>query len=91
MSTFDKLLAQIRNNPADVRFDDACRVATRFFGQPRQNRGSHRVWPTPWEGDPAINLQPRKDGRAKAYQVRQLLAAIDRMEAEALTPQHPDE
>ena len=36
---------------------------------------------TPWVGDPRVNLQ--RDGRdAKAYQVRQLLRAIDRCNQE---------
>jgi hypothetical protein len=34
----------------------------------------------PWPGDPRVNLQAAENGKAKAYQVRQLLAAIDRLE-----------
>jgi hypothetical protein len=36
----------------------------------------------PWAGDPRVNLQRGKDGNAKAYQVRQLLKAIEKLEAE---------
>ena len=79
MSQFDKLLERIRNNPADVDFDDACRVAAHFFGPSRQSGTSHRVWAMPWPGDPRVNLQRGKNNKAKAYQVRQLLAAIERL------------
>ena len=36
----------------------------------------------PGKGDPRVNIQRGKDGNAKAYQVRQVLDAIDRLEAE---------
>jgi len=40
---------------------------------------SHAVFKTPWAGDPRINIQEDK-GKAKAYQVRQVLLAIDKLE-----------
>jgi hypothetical protein len=50
-----------------------------YFGKPRRSGGSHQVFKMPWAGDPRINLQ--EDGRdAKPYQVRQLLAAVARLE-----------
>jgi len=75
----DILVAEMRANPVDVRFEDAVRVATHYFGKPRRRSGSHIVWKMPWPLDPRVNLQPGDDGRAKAYQVRQLLDAIDRL------------
>lgn len=39
---------------------------------------SHAVFKTPWPGDPRVNIQEEK-GKAKVYQVRQVLAAIDRL------------
>lgn len=74
MSKSEKLLAAIRNNPAGVRFDDATNVAASYFGKPRIS-GSHHVYTVP--GGLRINLQPGKDGKAKSYQIDQLLAAID--------------
>ncbi len=41
-----------------------------------------KVYKTPWQGDPRVNIQRGKDGKAKAYQVRQVLDAIARLEAE---------
>ena len=52
-----------------------------LFGRARQASGSHRVYKTPWSGDPRVNIQNSK-GRAKAYQVRQILRAIERLEIE---------
>jgi hypothetical protein len=40
------------------------------------------VFKMPWPGDPRVNLQDSSEG-AKPYQVRQLLAAIDRLHVEA--------
>jgi hypothetical protein len=73
MSKADKLLESIRNNPTDVRFSDALKVAESFFGKPRI-AGSHHIFTVP--GGTPVNLQDR-DGKAKAYQVEQLLEAID--------------
>ena len=52
-----------------------------FFGQARQSNSSHRVYKTPWIGDPRVNIQ-NENGKAKAYQVRQVCKAIERMEFE---------
>jgi hypothetical protein len=35
----------------------------------------------PWQGDPRVNIQDH-GGEAKPYQVRQVLAAIDKLEGE---------
>ena len=71
-----KRLNGMRDNPASVSFSDALRVAEHYFGKYRIS-GSHYVFKTPWIGDPRINLQKAKHGSAKAYQVQQLLRAID--------------
>lgn len=71
------MLTEMRANPKNIRFADACRVATYFFGEPRQNGTSHKVWKMPWPSDPRVNMQAGEGGKAKPYQVRQLLAAVD--------------
>lgn len=73
----DEILAEMRSNPKGVRFVDACKVASHYFGEPRQNGTSHKVWKMPWPGDPRINMQAGESGKAKPYQVRQAVAAID--------------
>jgi hypothetical protein len=81
MSKLENILAGMRHNPADVRFSELCRVCDHYFGKPRQEGTSHRVYKTPWQGDPRVNIQGRK-GKATAYQVRQVLKAIERLELE---------
>ncbi|MGH3250723.1 MAG: hypothetical protein ACRDOI_31580 [Trebonia sp.] len=68
--------------PQNVRFDDLAKVCAEYFGGPRQDGTSHKVYKTPWHGDPRVNIQRGKDGNAKAYQVRQVLDAIARLGAE---------
>jgi len=36
----------------------------------------------PWHGDPRINLQKGDGGKAKEYQVKQLIKAIDKKKEE---------
>lgn len=67
-------------NPRNVRFSDLYRVCEHYFGGPRTTSGSHVVFRTPWPGDPRVNIQNDR-GKAKAYQVRQVLAAIEKLEA----------
>ncbi len=71
------LETEMRSNPKNVRFSDAIRVAEHYFGKPRI-RSSHCIFRMPWPSDPRVNLQEAKNGQAKAYQVRQLLLAIDK-------------
>jgi hypothetical protein len=82
MAKLDDLIEQMRSSPQNVRFAEACTVANAFFGEPRQQGSSHRVWKMPWAGDPRVNMQESKGGKAKAYQVQQLLTAVDRYRAE---------
>jgi hypothetical protein len=77
MGSIESLTLQFLENPADVRFTDLCKVCDHYFGEPR-TKGSHRVYKTPWSGDPRINIQDEK-GRAKAYQVRQVLKALRKL------------
>lgn len=80
MVKVDNLLQEMKQNPKGVRFADAVKVATHFFGAPRQNGTSHCVRKAPWAGDPRVNLQQGKGGYAKAYQVKQLLHAIEKLD-----------
>ena len=78
MSTVGKILEQVRTEPANVRFSELQRVCETYFGKPRQNGSSHAIYKTPWPGNPRVNIQNNK-GKAKAYQVRQVLLAIERL------------
>jgi len=81
MTDLTDILDRMRNNPAGVRFSEISRICDHYFGQARQASGSHRVYRTPWVGDPRVNIQNHK-GYAKAYQVRQVIKAMERLEAE---------
>lgn len=80
MADIADILVKMRRNPKGVRFADLCKVCDHFFGEARKSGSSHRVYKTPWAGDPRVNIQNAK-GKAKPYQVRQVLLAIDRLES----------
>ena len=79
MANLDELIMQMKQNPKGVRFTDLRRICDHFFGDPRKSASSHRVYKTPWQGDPRINIQNHK-GKAKAYQVKQVLLALEKLE-----------
>lgn len=66
-------------SPTSVPFADLEKVCRHYFGEPRQQGSSHQVYRMPWAGDPRVNIQD-DHGKAKAYQVRQVLAAIKKLE-----------
>lgn len=78
MSNTEKLLEQMRREPANVRFNDLKKLCEIYFGKTRQAGSSHAVFKTPWPGDPRVNIQNSK-GKAKPYQVRQVLQAIEQL------------
>jgi hypothetical protein len=73
------IIADMKRNPKRIRFQDLRKVCEHYFGEARQTGSSHRIYKTPWLGDPRVNIQNDK-GMAKAYQVRQVLKAIERLE-----------
>ncbi len=81
MAGIADIVSRMRSNPNNVRYRDLCLVCDHYFGKARQSSGSHRIYQTPWPGDPRVNIQNKKD-KAKAYQVRQVLMAIKKLEAE---------
>lgn len=81
MPKLPDIIDSMHNNPTGVRFSDLCKVCDHFFGEARQTSGSHRVYKTLWVGDPRVNIQNDK-GKAKAYQIKQVLKAIEQMENE---------
>jgi hypothetical protein len=81
MANIEDILKRMKLNPKDIRFSHLCAVCDYYFGNPRQSGTSHRVYRTPWQGDPRVNIQNHK-GKAKAYQVKQVLLAIERLEVD---------
>ena len=81
MPNIEEILAAMQRNPKGIHFRDLCKVCDAYFGVPRQRGSSHRIYKTPWAGDPRVNIQNDK-GMAKAYQIMQVLKAIARLEDE---------
>ncbi len=78
MTKIVDVIDAMERNAKGISFNDLCKVCDHFFGKPRQTASSHRVYKTPWRGDPRINIQNDK-GMAKNYQVTQVLLAIKRL------------
>ncbi len=79
MSSIATILKDMKANPEGVRFNELQKVCTHYFGKPRQSGSSHCIYKTPWSGDPRVNIQNHK-GKAKSYQVKQVLLAIEKIE-----------
>lgn len=81
MVKVEAILTKMRRDSKEIRFRDLCKVCDYYFGEARQSGASHRIYKTPWQGDPRVNIQ-NDNGKAKAYQVRQVMKAIERLEAQ---------
>jgi hypothetical protein len=80
VSQLAKLIAALRNNPRDVRFDDACYIAEAIGFVYKGARGSHRTFAR--AGEPVqLNIQNRR-GKIATYQARQLLAMVEKYYAD---------
>ncbi len=60
----------------NVRFTRLLKITEIFFGKPRNRGPSHYPFKVPWQGEPRINLQKGKGGKAKPYQVKQVKIAL---------------
>lgn len=79
MAKLEDIIQGMKENPKGVRFTELCKVCDKYFGKARHSGSSHRIYRTPWKGDPRVNIQNSK-GKAKAYQVKQILKALDKLE-----------
>lgn len=78
MGGIEKIEAKIRKSTQNVSFSDLLKICEHYFGAARTSQGgSHTVFKTPWQGNPRINIQD-KNGKAKPYQVKQVIEAIDK-------------
>ena len=80
MSDIKDIVKGLHKNQKDVRFKDLKKVCDHYFSEPRIS-GSDHIYKTPWKGDPRINIQ-KSGNKAKAYQVKQVLKAIDKLLAD---------
>lgn len=85
MSKCSKLLEDAHNNPEGLRFSDALALAECWGFEARKRRGtSHVVYKRPGFFD-QLNFQEGDNGKAKRYQVMQLLAAIEKLQEQGVT------
>ena len=82
MANVDKILESMRREPANVGYTDLKKVCLAYFGKARQDGSSQAIFKTPWPGDPRVSIQNVK-GKAKPYQVRQVLQAIDKLQGQS--------
>ncbi|WP_448808909.1 toxin HicA [Agromyces bauzanensis] len=83
MASVEKIEQKARKSPKSITFAEACALAEAHFGPARKGSGSHvAIYKMPWQGDPRINLQRAEGGKAKEYQVKQLIKAIDKKKGE---------
>jgi hypothetical protein len=81
MDSLSDDIKRLNKSPLNIRFNDLCKICVKYFGKARQDGTSHKVYKTPWQGDPRLNIQ-NNGGKAKAYQVRQVVKALQRLELE---------
>lgn len=71
-----KLLEKALSSPANLRFEEACALARAFGFHLSRVSGSHHIFAHPIVRE-LLNLQG-VGGKAKPYQVRQLLDLVER-------------
>ena len=71
-----KLLQKALSSPANLRFEEACNLARAFGFHLSRARGSHHIFGRQGVRE-LVNLQ-EVGGKAKPYQVKQLLDLVER-------------
>jgi predicted RNA binding protein YcfA (HicA-like mRNA interferase family) len=76
VAKLDKLLTKILRGASDanIPFEELCQLLCKL-GFDKRIRGSHHIF-TQDGIEEILNLQPRKDGKAKVYQVKQVREVI---------------
>ena len=80
MEDIYEVIQELHKNPSGIRFSYLAKACDRFLGPPRRQGTSHSVYRTPWPGNPRVNIQKKRDGTAKDYQVRQVIKALEKLE-----------
>ncbi|PHV61598.1 type II toxin-antitoxin system HicA family toxin [Cyanobacterium aponinum UTEX 3221] len=71
MSRKQKLLDKAKNNPKGLSFDEFETLLNLYDWIFDHQTGSHRIWYSSKKA--RLSIQPTKNGKAKAYQVKQFL------------------
>lgn len=78
MASVDKIIEQMKASPKNISFNELVKVCEAYFLKKPSTGTSHVIFKTPWQGDPRVNIQ-NDNGKAKPYQVRQVLEAIGKV------------
>ena len=81
MTKKDDLLAKAKTNSKGLRFDEVRRLAEYHSWVHDRTNGSHFIY-TKDGATGFLDFQETKDGKAKSYQVKQLLECIEQEEEE---------
>ena len=71
-----KLLNKLVAGSKDIRFDEFVALLEGFGFLLDRVRGSHHIFAHPGVAE-MLSVQPRKDGKAKPYQLRQFLKMVE--------------
>ncbi|HGM5492801.1 TPA: toxin HicA [Serratia fonticola] len=82
MKGLRETIDDLQQRQANIKFNALVKICTYWFGPPRLNGGSHKVYKMPWPGDPRVNIQRADSGMAKVYQVKQVISALAKLEEE---------
>lgn len=74
----DDAISELEEASYNVRFARLVTLCETHFGKARV-KGSHHIFKTPWRGEPRLNLQKGEGGKAKAYQVDDVLDALRKL------------
>jgi len=80
MTRRQKRIDKAMNNPAGIRFKELCLLAEQIGFQKRGGKGSHVVYER--DGVEEILTFQNHRGMAKPYQVKQMLAVIEKYQLE---------
>lgn len=72
-----KIWQALLEGSRNIRFDDLIRLAEAFGFELKRVAGSHHILAHPAMAE-LLNLQPGSDGKAKPYQIKQLVALVER-------------
>lgn len=79
MGQIDKLIKKAKTSPTNLTFEELCHLAELAGFILRKGKGtSHRVYKHPVHKNEMMNFQKGPSGKAKDYQVRQLVDCIDK-------------
>ncbi len=76
MAKWRKLFEKLLAGSLDIRFEDFILLLEQFGFRLDRTRGSHHIFIHPDIAE-LLSIQPRKDGKAKPYQLRQFLKLIE--------------